>query len=106
MVPFKKAYIPLTKMVPFQKMAKIGQQKWYHLRIFNLALLNPQKLNPFLTLGMKKKGFKMVKFQNRPKFRQQNGSIRKSLKFINKNGAISKKAKIGQQKRYHLGIFI
>ena len=43
-------------MVPFQKMAKIGQQKRYHLGIFHLAPLNPLKLNPLLTLGMKKKG--------------------------------------------------
>ena len=43
-------------MVPIQKMAKIGQQKTYHLGIFHWAPLYPLKLNPFLTSGMKKKG--------------------------------------------------
>ena len=37
-------------------MAKIGQQKWYHLRIFHLAPLNPLKLNPLLTSEINKKG--------------------------------------------------
>ena len=37
-------------------MAKIGQQKLYHLKIFHLAPLNPIKLNSLLTSGIDKKG--------------------------------------------------
>ena len=60
---FKKGLKFLNKNdLPFQKMAKIGQQKRYHLRIFHLAPLNLLKLNPLLTSGMKKRGFKMVPF--------------------------------------------
>ena len=32
-------------MVPFQKMAKIGHQKWYHIRDF-LSPLKPRKIQP------------------------------------------------------------
>ena len=89
-------------MVQFQKMAKIGQQKRYHLGIIHLAPLKPLKLNTLLTSGIKK-GFKMVPFQKRPKFRQQKWyhfkkkpkvpqqkwyHFRKGLNFANKNGTI------------------
>ena len=50
-------------MVPFQKMARIGQQKRYHLGIFHLAPLNSLKLNPLLTSGMKKRGLKWYHFR-------------------------------------------
>ena len=41
-------------------MAKIGQWKWYHLRIFHLAPLNPLKLNPPLTSIIFNIGWKVL----------------------------------------------
>ena len=85
-------------------MASIGQRKWYHLRNFYLAPLNPLKLNPLklnpLLTSEIKKGFKMVPFQESPKFRQQNGTILEKA-----YNSLTKMAKIGQ-KRYHLGIVL
>ena len=46
-------------MVPFEKMLKNTQQKWYHLRKYaSLAPLNPLKFNPLLSQKIKKKGVK------------------------------------------------
>ena len=53
-------------MVPFQKMAKIGQQK------------GTIKIKPPFDLGNEERGgFKMVSFQNRPKFCQKMAPFQK-----------------------------
>ena len=54
------------------------------------------EINPPFDLGNeKKKGFKMVPFKNRPKFRQQKWyHFKKYLKFLNKNGIILEKVQI------------
>ena len=74
-------------------MAKIGQQKWYHLRNFHLkAPLNPLKLNPLLASGIVKRGLKWYHFKE-------------SQNFAYKNGTILEKAQNSSTKMYHLRIF-
>ena len=116
-------------MVPFQKMVKINQQKWYHFRQKRVKI--PQQKwynfrkgsiildeNGTISEEGQTLSTKMVPFHKRVENRVNENStilVRKGSKFLNKNGTISekgqksstkmvpfqKRVKYPQQKWYH-----
>ena len=113
MVPFQseKGQKSSIKMVPFQKMVKIHQQKWYYLRqkrvkipqqnvTFQKRIKSPQQKLYHFRKGSKILDKKWYHFsQKRVKIPQQKMyHFRKGSKFLSKNGTISEEGQTSSTK--------